>query len=479
MEVVDPIPIPTQSDSDCDLVTPQVENAIEIIDVEEESKSSTGGPARTRTAVSILEEEDKYVPSNSESHAWDHVHLKKSKPNILFCNYCPDDSQIWSYTKKNKSLTNSTRHMDTYHKVEKQRALKEREDAAAAAAESLKKRMRSEPQQKTLEQVSTYSRKIQKRKNVELVIDLCIRDLQPFKSVAHSGFRNILGRHDKRFKPTDPSGASMIIDEVYNVVFPKIKETISNWLEGDPKRFISSCGDLWKSDGNDDCYGVMIAWIDDDWKLDVLVAGCPEFDMVDHSGESHKIKLTSIFENLGIDFSRVIANTTDGDPKISRGMLDLFENTRDHECHHLRCSPHTLELVPKHCLLTQAHQHCNLLPFVLVQKMKSIVSFFHASPTHEKNYIKISQQNQLRDTKFVQSNDTRWTSTQNMMESVAFAEKALKIYDVNFPGKINLLSERQFLGARQMYWVCDPIADATTYSKQVDLPGCLSQLFIP
>jgi hypothetical protein len=122
MEVVDPIPIPTQSDSDCDLVTPQVENAIEIIDVEEESKSSTGGPARTRTAVSILEEEDKYVPSNSESQ------------------------------------------------------------------------------------------------NVELVIDLCIRDLQPFKSVAHSGFRNILGRHDKRFKPTDPSGASMIIDEVYNVV---------------------------------------------------------------------------------------------------------------------------------------------------------------------------------------------------------------------------------------------------------------------
>jgi hypothetical protein len=32
-----------------------------------------------------------------------------------------------------------------------------------------------------------------------------------------------------------------------------------------------------------------------------------------------------IFENLGIEFSRVIANTTDGDPKITRGMLDLFE----------------------------------------------------------------------------------------------------------------------------------------------------------
>jgi hypothetical protein len=41
----------------------------------------------------------------------------------------------------------------------------------------------------------------------------------------------------------------------------------------------------------------MISLIDDNWKLEIIVAGCPEFD------------------------------TTDGDPKITRGMKDLFENT--------------------------------------------------------------------------------------------------------------------------------------------------------
>jgi hypothetical protein len=38
--------------------------------------------------------------------------------------------------------------------------------------------------------------------------------------------------------------------------------------------------------------------IDDNWKLEIIVAGCTEFDTTDG----------------------------DGDPKITRGMKDLFEN---------------------------------------------------------------------------------------------------------------------------------------------------------
>jgi len=172
----------------------------------------------------------------------------------------------------------------------------------------------------------------------------------------------------------------------------------------------------------------MISWINDDWNIEIILAGCPEFDMEDHSGDSHRIKLACIFESLGIGFDRVIANTTDGDPKITRGMKDLFENTDDHTCHHLRCSPHSIELVPKHCMLNVNHEHCDSRVFALLKKLKDIVTFFHSSPTQEKNYQTIAKQNNLKDTKFIQSNDTRWISSQDMLESVAFAENALTIY---------------------------------------------------
>jgi hypothetical protein len=385
---------------------------------------------------------DEYVPSNTDSYMWSHVHLKKSENGKLFCNYCPSS---WKYDAKNKSLQNAKRHVDNYHPEEESK--REREAKEEAKARESNKRKYS---QLTLEDVSGYSLKLQKKLNVGLVIDLCIRDLQPFRSVSRTGMRNLLRRHDPRFKPTDQNGASAIVDQVYKVIFPLVKSKISTWLQGDPKRFISSCGDLWKSAGNEDYYGVMIAWIDDDWKLEVYVAGCPEFDMDDHSGDSHKIKLACIFENLGIEFSRVIANTTDGDPKITRGMLDLFESTADHACHHLRCSPHTLELVPKHCLLTEGHRNCDLLCFTLIRKIKNIVSFFHSSPTQEKIYKTVAQQNSLKDTKFIQSNDTRWTSTQDMLESVAFAEEALTIYTLRNPEKFDLPTAREFRAARQM-----------------------------
>lgn len=84
---------------------------------------------------------------------------------------------------------------------------------------------------------------------------------------------------------------------------------------------------------------------------------------------------------------------------------------------------------------------CDPLVFSLLKKMKDVV---HSSSTQEHSYEKIAQKNECRDRKFVQSNYTRWVSSQDMIESGDFAEKSLTLYTLNHPDKIDVLTTRKF-----------------------------------
>jgi hypothetical protein len=112
-----------------------------------------------------------------------------------------------------------------------------------------------------------------------------------------------------------------------------------------------------------------------------------------------------------------------------------------------------------------------------LKKLKDIVTFFHSSPT--KNYQTIAKQNNLKDTKFIQSNDTRWISSQDMLESVAFAENALTIYYLTYPGNFELPTAREFKASRQMFWVSDCLADATSVLQASSANGLLMSAVYP
>jgi len=97
-------------------------------------------------------------------------------------------------------------HAEEVERVENE--MKEREE------ERKKKRKENEKEQTNIEKYSGYSAKVQRKLNIQFVIDLCIRDLQPFRMLSRACMRNIMNRHDHRFKPTDHNGASDIVSSV-------------------------------------------------------------------------------------------------------------------------------------------------------------------------------------------------------------------------------------------------------------------------
>jgi hypothetical protein len=98
-----------------------------------------------------------------------------------------------------------------------------------------------------------------RQENIEIVKNLIITDLRPFKIVEDTGFRAVMERNNRKLTLTSATNASKMVTLIYNEVHLSLKNEIHAFLKKSPNNKISLTGDLWKSLGNDDYLELSVA----------------------------------------------------------------------------------------------------------------------------------------------------------------------------------------------------------------------------
>ena len=95
----------------------------------------------------------------------------------------------------------------------------------------------------------------------------------------------------------------------------------------------------------------------------------------------------------------------------------------------------------------KSHENFILQASEIVQKAREIVGHFHHSAEANHNLTCISAGINESETHLIQDNDTRWDSTHDLIGSVVTKFKSLKIYSLQYPGKIKEFNmfEEEFL----------------------------------
>jgi hypothetical protein len=150
------------------------------------------------------------------------------------------------------------------------------------------------------------------------------------------------------------------------------------------------------------------------------------------------------------------------DSAVNWAFLDFHKNLKV-----LRCTPHSVQLPPKHYCLDVAKADSEV--YAVISKARKIVSHFNHSSTSTAKLLEIAKDNNLRSTKLRRDNDTRWNSTHDMIGDVFTSARRLNIFDASCPGKIENLSSTEYELLAQIYWILDPFAewmDAMQVSKE-------------
>ena len=98
---------------------------------------------------------------------------------------------------------------------------------------------------------------------------------------------------------------------------------------------------------------------------------------------------------------------------------------------------------------------------VLVAKSRKIAGHFRHSPNSEKKLHDEQKSINLPTKNLVQSNETRWDSTHDNLESTCQQERPLTLFNAHNPGKITPFTEYEYLAAGEIVAILHPLREGT------------------
>jgi hypothetical protein len=166
----------------------------------------------------------------------------KQKKNGEVC------KQSYSYISSSNSGTSTQRrHLEEVHDIILEKCNTKASNASVPS------------EQRSITEYKKYNREMNRQENIEIVKNLIITDLRPFKIVEDTGFRAVMERNNRKLTLTSATNASKMVTLIYNEVHLSLKNEIHAFLKKSPNNKISLTGDLWKSLGNDDYLELSVA----------------------------------------------------------------------------------------------------------------------------------------------------------------------------------------------------------------------------
>jgi len=221
------------------------------------------------------------------------------------------------------------------------------------------------------------------------------RDLQPISIVEDRGFIALLKILDPRYQI--PSRKKMMECTINNM-YAECKAKVMTKLQHANHVILTT--DMWTS-RSIEAYLTVTCHFIDNWQMQDFVLETCHFS-VQHTADNISAELKRIAEEWGIT-QKVLAVVTDNGANMVAAVHKAGWR-------HYPCFAHTLNLVVKDAI-KESPETVHLL-----EKCRSIVSFFHHSTKATEKLKQIQNQLKVAEHKLIISVETRWNSAFYMLE---------------------------------------------------------------
>ncbi len=222
-----------------------------------------------------------------------------------------------------------------------------------------------------------------------------MRDLQPISVVEDRGFIALVKTLDPRYQiPSRKKLMEGTINNMYEDCKAKVMATLQN------ENHVILTTDMWTSRSTEAYLTVSCHFINN-WQMQEFVLETGHFS-AQHTADNISAELKRIAEEWGIT-QKVLAVVTDNGANMVSAVHKAGWK-------HYPCFAHTLNLVVKDAIKTSPEI------FHLLEKCRSIVSFFHHSTKASEKLKQIQKQLKVTEHKLIISVETRWNSAFYMLE---------------------------------------------------------------
>ncbi|XP_026098618.1 zinc finger BED domain-containing protein 4-like [Carassius auratus] len=306
-----------------------------------------------------------------KSVVWEHFHLET--PNKVRCMYCYRQLAYFNNT------SSMMRHLRSTHPAILQCA----EDGNIP------------PVPRPATDTAGPSKQGRQRELDEALVDMVVKDLQPFTIVEDEGFMAFVNKLDPSYVLPSRKALKTMVTERYNISKEKTMEDLKK------ADFVSLTADMWSSINMDGYLGVTCHYITPEAKLATVVLGVRRFYQT-HTAQHLMEAKALLMAEWGIT-TKVQCMVTDNASNmiLSAQLLNL---------RHVPCFAHNLNLIVKKAL--------DQTPLIneIRQKARKIVGLFRSSCKAKDKLVEMQGLMGRPALKLMQEVDTRWNSTYDMLQ---------------------------------------------------------------
>lgn len=265
-----------------------------------------------------------------------------------------------------------------------------------------------EPPQKRLKYTQTrltVPKKITQNSGDMALINLIVKDLQPFQIVENSGFQEYSKALNADYQLPNRKQLALMVDEKYKLVSESSKKELED------TSYLALTSDIWTSDSNKSFISLTAHYIYQ-YKLKSVVISTSEIQ-IHHTAENIALAIQEVMDQWQIS-SKVVTIVTDNAAAMKKAVSECL-NKRNHFC-----VAHTLNLAVKDCIeretFNSAGNTSNCQLPQLLAKCRAIVSHFKHSTKASYALLKVQDQLNVNTLKLKQDIRTRWNSIFYMLE---------------------------------------------------------------
>nr|XP_055070155.1 E3 SUMO-protein ligase ZBED1-like [Misgurnus anguillicaudatus] len=244
--------------------------------------------------------------------------------------------------------------------------------------------------------VNPQTSQISKKEMVnEALVNMIIKDSQPFSIVEDAGFRELLQVLDPTYVIPTRKALKGLVENKYRETKEKTREQLQKVVS------VSLTSDMWTSLHMDAYLAVTCHFINEEDKLCTTLLDVQHFPKC-HTAENLATGHMKIMEEWGIK-DKVKCLVTDA-------AANMIACVRTLNVRHAICIAHALNLIVK-----KSFDDISSFNEIRI-KCRKLVTFFRTSTTAKERLAQVQEQMGRPVLKLIIEVDTRWNSTYNMLE---------------------------------------------------------------
>lgn len=284
----------------------------------------------------------------------------------------------------------------------------------------------------------------QREKIDEQLLQLFIKDFQPFSIVEDKGFKGYTNALNPAYQlPTR--------QHISNTLLPALYEKCVNRVRTIEIKNITSLSlttDLWTSTSQESYIAILAHYIDADFKFKKVLLECAPLPG-SHTALNIAEEISRTIDDLGIEKKQILIITTDN-------ALNMQNAVKQHlGLKHFGCFAHTINLVVEKALEVDTIKST-------IEKIKAVVAHYKRSNISMEKLLKYQIQTGLAQPKrLLQAVPTRWNSVFYMLERFLELQDALRSTAGLLDRYVPMLSAEEWQICKDLCSILKPLQEVT------------------